>query len=716
MQRRPDKPAPYGDPSLSSYAAKIAERAKSVRAREKTLCLGAGSLADFACAHEYYGLHLRGGRWIFREWAPNATSIELVGDFNGWRADGSFALSRVKGEPDGAWEGKWPLAAIRHGQRYHLVVRWSENGSEREGERIPAYARRVVQDPETDLYEAQVWQPDEPYRWRHPVRRRARIFSPFIYEAHVGMAQEKGGVGTYAEFRENVLPRVIRAGYDTLQLMAVMEHPYYGSFGYHVGSFFAASSRFGTPEELKALVDDAHAAGLAVIMDLVHSHAVKNERDGLSRFDGTCYQYFHDGPRGWHEAWDSRCFDYGKTEVLHFLLSNCRYWLDEFHFDGFRFDGVTSMLYRHHGLGVAFGNYAQYFDDSVDADAFTYLALANKLIHKVHPGALTIAEDVSGMPGLAVPIARGGAGFDFRLAMGVPDYWFKLADLRDEDWSMGGLWYALTDRRLEERTVSYVESHDQALVGGKTFFFQMMGSAIYDSMHRGVRNPVTDRAVALHKLARLATAATAAGGYLTFMGNEFGHPEWIDFPREGNGFSYDHARRLWHLRDDPGLLYKCLGDFDEAMVALVAKRQARCLEVSKSGSLDISKLPNLQASGRSPRLQASGRSPRLQASGRSPRLMLADEARKLLFFERAGLFFLFNFHPSDSYSDLSVLVPPGRYRGVLNTDSIAFGGLGRIEEEQDYPVFDEREGRELVQRVRVYLPSRTALVLDREML
>ena len=669
------RPHLLDDPLLAPYAEKIAMRAACVRRRGKAL-YPQGPLADFACAHEYYGLHLRGGRWIFREWAPNATSVELVGDFNGWRADGSFALSRVKGDPAGAWEGGWPETAIRHGQRYHLVVRWVENGSERGGERIPAYARRVVQDPRTDLYEAQVWQPPEPYRWRAPARRAAPR-TPFIYEAHVGMAQEKGDVGTYAEFRENVLPRVVRAGYNTLQLMAVMEHPYYGSFGYHVGSFFAASSRFGTPEELKELVDDAHAAGLCVIMDLVHSHAVKNERDGLSRFDGTYYQYFHDGPRGWHDAWDSRCFDYGKTEVLHFLLSNCRYWLDEYHFDGFRFDGVTSMLYRHHGLGVAFTNYAQYFDDAFDGDAFTYLALANRLVHQVRPGALTIAEDVSGMPGVAAPVREGGAGFDCRLAMGVPDHWFKLvSDLRDEDWSMGGLWHALTDRRPEERTISYVESHDQALVGGKTFFFQMMGAAIYDSMHRGARSLAADRAVALHKLARLATAATSGGGYLNFMGNEFGHPEWIDFPREGNGFSYDHARRQWSLRDNPGLLFKGLGDFDEAMLKLLDR----------------------------------GRGRRLHAP---VRLLLADEARKLLFIERDGLFFLFNFSGAESFADLPVLVPPGRYTGVLNTDSAAFGGLGRIAEGQDYPVFNEREGREIVQRIHVYVPSRTALVLRR---
>jgi 1,4-alpha-glucan branching enzyme len=471
-----------------------------------------------------------------------------------------------------------------------------------------------------------------------------------------------------------VLPKIIDAGYNTIQLMAVMEHPYYASFGYQVSSFFASSSRFGTPEDLKALIDDAHGAGVAVVMDLVHSHAVKNEREGLSRFDGTTSQYFHAGLRGWHDAWDSRCFDYGKTDVLHFLLSNCRYWLDEFHFDGFRFDGITSLLYMHHGLGVDFTDYGQYFDAGVDEDAWLYCNLANRLIHEVRPDALTIAEDVSGMPGLAAPIEEGGAGFDYRMAMGVPECWFKLArDVRDEDWSVGYLWHELTNRRPDERTVNYVESHDQALVGGKTLLFQLMDAAMYDSMARDASNVAADRGVALHKLARLATLATAGAGYLNFMGNEFGHPEWIDFPREGNGNSYLYARRQWHLRDDPALLFSCLGDFDREMLRLV----------TAAGVLDDT----------------------------VPRLLHLSEADKVLVLERGSLMFLFNFHSSCSVSDYPVRVPPGKYRGILNSDELRFGGQGRITADQAYPLLTETRESECVFLLRVYLPCRTALLL-----
>lgn len=659
------------DPMLEPFRAAIERRTERVCALMKRLS-GDVRISDWASAHEYYGLHRVRGGWVFREWAPNATAMWLVGDFSGWKTVPQFELKRKPGTGD--WVGRFPAKSIVHGQFFRLEMRWDGG----RGERIPAYARRVVQDPSTNLYAAQVWNP-RPYRWRNaaPVVRAGDASEiPLIYEAHVGMAGEEERVSTYAEFRDTMLPRIKAAGYNTVQLMAVMEHPYYGSFGYHVSSFFAASSRFGTPEDLKSLVDAAHGMGLRVIMDLVHSHAVKNERDGLSRFDGTDCQYFHSGPRGWHSAWDSRCFDYGKIEVLHFLLSNCRFWLDEYRFDGFRFDGITSMLYRHHGLGVAFTDYSMYFDGSVDEDAYAYLAVANSVIHEAHPGAITIAEDVSGMPGCASPVRSGGLGFDYRMAMGEPDYWFRVAEkVPDENWSMYGMYHALTDRRREEKVVSYVESHDQALVGGKTFFFQLVDSAVYFGMRNDQQNLEIDRGLALHKMARLATFALNGGAYLNFMGNEFGHPEWIDFPREGNGFSYRHARRQWSLREDATLRFKPLGDWDAEM--LNAMSATHCF-------------------------------------ADEPIPLVRNDPDHVLAFYRGGFVFVFNFDPMRSYSGYGVLVPPGgEYRLMFDSDETRFGGQGRIAAGQRFRPANVESGDEIVQQIKLYLPARTAVVLRR---
>lgn len=652
---------------LKPYAQAIRGRAARALAKAHDLTEGKMSLANWASAHMYYGLHRTTRGWVFREWAPHATSMWLVGDFSGWRNMPQYEVFRIPGTD--VWERKFPARAFKHGGNYRLEMHWDGG----HGERIPAYARYVVQDPETKLFSAQVWAPKKPYVWKNPVPPRKT--QPFIYEAHVGMASEECRVATYAEFRDNVLPRIKAAGYDTVQLMAIMEHPYYGSFGYHVSSFFASSSRFGTPDELKSLVDAAHGMGLRVIMDLVHSHAVRNERDGLSCFDGTDWQYFHSGEKGWHKAWDSRCFDYGKTGVLHFLLSNCRYWLDEFHFDGYRFDGVTSMLFWDHGLGKAFTDYSRYFDGSMDDDAWVYLQLANRVIHEVRPDAVTIAEDVSGMPGCAAPITDCGIGFDYRMAMGEPDFWFHLAEkVHDEDWPMGGIFHALTDKRPEEKVVSYVESHDQALVGGKTFFFQLADAAVYDGMRTDQENPVIDRAMALHKMARLATCALNGGAYLDFMGNEFGHPEWIDFPREGNGWDYSHARRQWSLRDNPGLRFKPLGDFDVAMLQAVRR-------LVKKGA---------------------------------PVCLAANDGDKVLAFVRDDLLCVFNFNPVRSFTDYGVLVPPASFwTHVLDTDESRFGGQGRLAVDIVYaPVLVPANG-ELVQQIKLYLPARTALVLKR---
>lgn len=630
---------------------------------------GTVPLEVFAAAHEYYGLHRTPEGWVIREWAPLAKAIHLLGDCNGWEQRADYTLRRINTQGD--WELHLPAGALAHGQHFKFVIEW-EGGR---GDRIPAYARRVVQDPASLIFSAQVWQPDEPYVWQHTSPPRPDFFS--IYECHIGMAQEEPRVGTYDEFRRHTLPRIKAAGYNTIQIMAVQEHPYYGSFGYHVSSFFAPSSRFGTPEALKALIDAAHGMGLYVIIDLVHSHAVANEVEGLSLFDGSPFQYFHDGPLGHHPAWGSRCFDYGKSQVLHFLLSNCRYWIDAFRVDGFRFDGITSMLYRHRGLGTAFMAYQDYFNGDLDADAVAYLTLANKLIHAIKPDAVTVAEDVSGLPGLAAPVGQGGCGFDLRLGMGLPDAWFALVRKRkDEDWSMAHLYHFLTDRRREEKTVSYVESHDQAIVGDKTLAFELMDAEMYGRMTNATQSLVVDRGVALHKMIRLVTIATANGGYLNFMGNEFGHPEWIDFPREGNNWSYHYARRQWSLRDNPELRYHGLAEFDAAMLT--------CLQDAPPAHI------------------------------RPPRLLTAHDGDKVLAFTRDPYLFVCNFHQDRSFTDYGIAAVPGNWELVLDSDEMRFGGFGRIVPGQRFeaaPMAITPEST--TSMIHIYLPTRTALVFRR---
>jgi len=642
------------DPYLNSYKKTIRRRLLKTTETEFRLTQGNKSLSNFAAGHEYFGLHLRNNEWIFREWAPNATRIYLIGDMTNWQEKKDFGLHRISQE--GHWEIRLSQDKLKHGDHYRLRIHWRGG----EGDRIPAYARRVVQDPDTLIFNAQVWSPPDPI---------------FVYEVHVGMAQEEEKIGSYREFTTRILPRIAVTGYNTLQLMAIQEHPYYGSFGYQVSNFFAASSRFGTPEDLKELIDTAHASGLRVIIDLVHSHGVSNEVEGLSRFDGTRYQYFHEGPRGIHHAWDSRCFDYGKYQVLHFLLSNCRFWLDEYNLDGFRFDGVTSMLYMDHGLEKAFTSYDDYFSDNVDEDALIYLALANKLIHDVRHDAVTIAEDISGMPGLAVPISSGGVGFDYRFAMGVPDNWIRLVkDTPDEQWHMGQLWHELTNRRRDEKTISYTESHDQALVGDKTIIFRLIDADMYDHMHVDEDTHTVTRGMALHKMIRLITLATAGNGYLNFMGNEFGHPEWIDFPREGNNWSYRYARRQWHLVDDENLKYRFLARFDRDMLSL-------SLDYNLLGAQEI-------------------------------HLVYEHSDNKIIIFERAGLLFIFNFHSEHSYSDYRFEAPPGKYRMIFNSDAPEYGGYNRLHADQYHLTLVDTSMERQRNLLSLYLPTRTALVLE----
>ena len=654
------------DKWLAPFSEIIINRIKEADIKEAELT-GEKSLADFATGHLYFGLHKTVEGWVIREWAPNATHIYLVGTFNNWEEKEDFLFTGLE---NGVWELKLEKEALHHEDLYALSVHWAINF----GKRIPAWATRVVQDSNTHIFNAQVWAPENPYRWKLPDFRRENE-PALIYEAHIGMAGEEERVHTYNEFREEMLPRIKANGYNVIQFMAIPEHPYYGSFGYHVSSFFAPSSRFGTPDELKQLIDAAHEMGIAVIMDLVHSHAVKNEIEGLGNYDGSRFQFFHDGAKGDHPAWDSYCFNYGKNEVLHFLLSNIKYWLDEFKFDGYRFDGVTSMLYFDHGLERAFTSYDDYFNAGVDHEATTYFRMANKLMKQVNANSISVAEDMSGMPGLAVPVDDGGLGFDYRMAMGVPDFWIKtIKEKSDDEWDVGDIFYQLTSKRIDEKVVSYAESHDQALVGDKTIIFRLIDKEMYFSMRKDQPNLIVDRGIALHKMIRLATASTAGGAYLNFMGNEFGHPEWIDFPREGNGWSYKHARRIWSIANDPELKFHWLYDFDKEMINLINENK-------------LLTVPSVD-------------------------LVFENKPDKVLAFHRGLFLFVFNFNPTQSFTDYGIPLGAGKYKVVLNTDSGRFGGNDLVDEQISYYTLPSA-GITSQHYLKLYLPARTALVLKK---
>ncbi len=646
------------DPYLKPFEKDIEQRMQNYAWKRSELIGDGKTLSEFANGHDYFGFHKVKDGWYYREWAPAADNVYIMGDMNGWNPTELRLTRKENGVFEIFLAGQ---DALYDGCKVKTVV-------EKDGallERIPLYARRVVQDTVTRMWTAEIV--DEPaYKWKKKKFTPAKQL--YIYECHIGMAQEEEKVGSYREFADLILPRIAEAGYNTIQIMAIMEHPYYGSFGYQVSNFFAASSRFGRPVDLKYLIDTAHSMGIAVLLDVVHSHAVKNTAEGINEFDGTVYQFFHEGSRGEHPAWGTKLFNYNKNEVIHFLLSNLKFWLTEYHFDGFRFDGITSMIYHDHGLGAAFTDYSKYFSLNTDTEAITYLQLANALIREVNPKAITIAEDMSAMPGMCLPIEEGGVGFDYRLSMGIPDLWIKLLkECRDEDWNMYHIWHELSSHRPHEKYIGYAESHDQALVGDKTIMFRLCDSAMYTDMSKDIDSLIIDRGVALHKMIRLITLSLGGDGYLNFMGNEFGHPEWIDFPREGNGWSHYYCRRQWHLADDITLKYSWLLHFDRAMLALAKESK---LFVKEAKSLYI------------------------------------DAEKQILVYERGGVIFAFNFSPSGSQESYFVRTgKKGDYAVCLTTDEKRFGGWDRIAK-MTYTA-ERNEGKEY--GFKAYLPARTAV-------
>ncbi len=650
------------DPILKGFELDFDLRAKNYKDKKKELLTNASTLAEFANGHMYYGFHQQKNSWVYREWAPGAEAMYLTGDFCNWDR---HAYPMEKGE-NGVFQLTLPgKNALKDGQRVMTVV--VHNGQELE--RIPLYITRVEQDMDTYGWNGVIHTP-RVFHWTDAGFKPEKKL--FIYETHIGMAQEEPKVGTYQEFTRNVLPRIAKLGYNTVQIMAIMEHPYYASFGYQVTNFFAPSSRFGMPEDLKELVNTAHEMGIAVLLDVVHSHASKNTREGINEFDGTDYQFFHGGAKGNHSAWDTKCFNYGKNEVIHFLLSNLKYWMDEYHFDGFRFDGVTSMLYLDHGLGTAFTGYEQYFSMNTDTEAVTYLQLANEMVRQVNPNAITIAEDTSAMPGLCIPIKEGGIGFDYRLAMGEPDMWIRLLkETPDEYWDLNSIYYELAIRRPHEKVIGYCESHDQALVGDKTIMFRLCDREMYTAMRKDSNNMIIDRGMALHKMIRLVTMTLGGEGYLTFMGNEFGHPEWIDFPREGNGWSYHYCRRQWSLAENPDLRYGELNQFEIDMVQMAKKN-------------------------------------RVMGSG--DKQLLMNNGDKVMAYKKGSAYFVYNFDPTRSYDGYLVPVPEeGDYKVIMSTDDFCYGGHGRVYH-MTYHAACQPDGRI---GFTMYLPARSAVVLKK---
>ena len=649
------------NPQLVPFSDNIDLRMNLYRNTKNRLLTAGQDLKDFANGHNFYGFHHVEGGWYYREWAPSADQLYLEGEFNNWNPT-SHPMKRLDGEN---WELYLPGDdTLWHGCKVKTVVDYHGSRTEH----LPLYIRRVIQNKSNNTFDAEVVDDRRAFPWTD--QDFVGEDQLYIYEAHVGMAQEEGRIGTYREFATKVLPRIKKAGYNTVQLMAIMEHPYYGSFGYQVSNFFAASSWFGHPEDLKYLVNRAHKLGIRVLLDLVHSHAVKNTAEGINMFDGTVWQFFHDGEKGEHPAWGTKCFDYGKTGVLHFLLSNLKFWLEEYHFDGFRFDGVTSMLYHDHGLGTDFNSNDKYFSMNTNVDAIAYLQLANELIRQVKPNAITIAEDMSGMPGMCLPIEDGGIGFDYRLAMGLPDMWIKATKTQDEFWDINKMWGDMCLRRPGENSVAYVESHDQALVGDKTMIFRLADANMYTDMEKTTHNPIIDRAIALHKMIRLFTLAGGGEAYLNFMGNEFGHPEWIDFPREGNGWSFHYCRRQWSLKDNGLLKYQWLNDFDYDMVHLCKRHK-----IFRQGMAN---------------------------------LMLMKAPEQMLCFARCDLFFVFNFHSSNSLEHILIPVYPDTKELVVkfSSDDEKYGGFSQVAH-MTYPI-KEFDG---VRYAELYIPARTAIVL-----
>jgi len=660
--------SPLQDAELMEYEGFFSRRVDLFTREIQRLRSEWGSLAAYAGLHRELGMHKveRDGRlyWRCREWAPAAHSVYLATDRVNFERSYPYRFART--DDPMLWELFVPAEELPHGTYYELHMASSRTG--RHVTRVPAFAVWVEQNRDNEnQWCARVWDPPEAFAFRRP--RPQRPSFPRIYEAHVGIAQSALGkkpkqFGTYRHFAEKVLPRIKKGGYTTVQLMGIPEHPLYKSFGYQVSGYFAPSSRFGTPDDFKYLVDEAHRLELGVILDITHSHACPNTEQGLARYDTSRYFF-----RDLKTQWDTVSFDYSQERTRRFLLSNCRYWLEEFNIDGFRFDAVGNMIYLDHGLDDDFSHVGRCFygkdgQNRLDENGVLYLSLANTLVHELAPHAITLAEEFSGAPGMSCSPDNAGLGFDYRFAMGLPDFWAKFIE---EGRTMGQMWHELTNRRHYDKTISYTECHDQCINGDDAFIWRMIKDDMYTHMSVFSDSWKCSRGVALHKLMRFITLGSAGQGWLNFMGNEFGHPEWID--------AEDYAHRQWHLAETTHLKYSKLDAFDRNLLRLVREYP--------------------------------------EQFQRGPRFRYIHEEERILAFERGTLLFVFNFHELQAQKHLDLMVTPGKYTEIFSSDELAYAGHGNLSTRTPGEHFSDAASGVLEQRITLYVPPLAGLALVR---
>ena len=608
--------------------------------------------------HQRIGTFIGHDLIVIREYAPNAHFVSVIGDFNHWDR-GRDPLKRISNTE---WEITLDRARVMPGSRYKLHIAGHNGGRDRIPSTCP-YARQSSDGDFAAIFEFNVLSP--------PTRLQKQPEHLKVYELHIGLAASGPRIGTYLEVAHDVIHRVKYAGYTAVQLMAVHEHPYYGSFGYHVSNPYGICSRFGTRQDFKYLVDNCHEVGLLVIIDLVHAHAVKNLSEGLGEFDGQDGYLFKTGQNALHPAWDSLVYDYENQATVSYLLSNARYWIEEYGIDGFRVDGVTSILYNDHGIGHTGFTDNDYLGSNLNQSGLLYLVLLCKLAHELRPDFILIAEDVSGLPGLARPALLGGVGFDYRLQMGLPDFFESVAkDVMDDGISPSRIWHALVSRRFDERHIGYVESHDQAIVGGQSLIFRLLGPKMYTDMHAETQSHDVHLAVAVVNVAKSIVFFLGGEAWMSFIGNEFGHPDWVEFPTPDNDDCFEYAYRKWYLATDSALMYEKMAAFDRDLM------HQRKIAVTWDESYMTAPL--------------------------------LDDNRKLSVFHRDRVVLVCNTTTDVSYEDVWVPVPEqGNYRVILSTEEHRYGGYGRVNENMQYATIAV-DGNAYI---RLYVPSMSAIFM-----